>query len=165
MVLLWKILVHLLKWILFIISLYIFLKATKLADPAFCISTIWPIMYSISPTSGSQLLWVICFSEWLNVMSKWALMGNRPYWWAPKNLNINLNQFAPTCETGPGNPSGHCWLIAATLTFLLFKLNKNYRNIWLSRISALFATIVFMIIAVSRNKWRNTQKLKSRRNF
>ena len=132
--------------------MYIFLKATKLADPAFCISTIWPIMYSISPTSGSQLLWVICFSEWLNVMSKWALMGNRPYWWAPKNLNINLDQFAPTCETGPGNPSGHCWLIAATLTFLLFKLNKNYRNIWLSRISALFATIVFMIIAISRNK-------------
>merc|ERR1712142_782213 len=98
------------------------IAVTKVADPAFCLSTIWPVIYCLSPRKGSMLLWLLAFSEWLNVMSKWILNGHRPYWWAPINLNMNLDQYPVTCETGPGNPSGHCWLISATVTFLIVEL-------------------------------------------
>lgn len=52
-------------------------------------------------------------SDWLNTIFKWFLMGNRPYWYSD-----HLEQFPGTCETGPGNPSGHCMIPSAVLTVL-----------------------------------------------
>ncbi|XP_051927492.1 glucose-6-phosphatase a, catalytic subunit, tandem duplicate 1 isoform X2 [Hippocampus zosterae] len=43
----------------------------------------------------------------------WVLFGERPYWWIHEthfygaNEAPSLQQFAVTCETGPGSPSGH----------------------------------------------------------
>ena len=37
------------------------------------------------------------------------LHGHRPYWWVQMNnlKSYSLIQTPITCETGPGNPSGH----------------------------------------------------------
>ena len=50
-------------------------------------------------------------AEWINLILKWICNGERPYWWHPSSPLTSpcptLAQFAITCETGPGTPSGH----------------------------------------------------------
>uniref|UniRef100_A0A672R5N3 glucose-6-phosphatase n=1 Tax=Sinocyclocheilus grahami TaxID=75366 RepID=A0A672R5N3_SINGR len=46
---------------------------------------------------GVKLIWVAVLGDWLNLVLKWVLFGERLYWW----------QFSIACETGPGSPSGH----------------------------------------------------------
>jgi hypothetical protein len=84
-------------------------------------------------------------------MLKWILHGNRPYWWAPMNMQHRLDQYPTTCETGPGNPSGHCWLIAATITFLLVQF-------WLE----IFVTVGEIVI---RRKFRSFNLVPPLKNY
>ena len=83
-------------------------------------------------------------------MSKWILNGNRPYWWSPMVMHKGLDQYPVTCETGPGNPSGHCWIIATTVTFLLLQLNKNLKNDNVMKVCTLLTAVGFMAVAISR---------------
>jgi hypothetical protein len=53
------------------------------------------------------------------------LMEDRPYWWIPDQSGSYgaqiepLHQFPVTCETGPGSPSGHVMVSAATWLMLV----------------------------------------------
>lgn len=53
------------------------------------------------------------------------LHGHRPYWWIPQNQgSVKLSQTEISCETGPGNPSGHVMINVVTyLTFLHLMLS------------------------------------------
>ena len=52
------------------------------------------------------------------------LTGDRPYWWVHESPIFKnkrppfIHQFPRTCETGPGNPSGHSELNAAVFLVL-----------------------------------------------
>ncbi|PAA49631.1 hypothetical protein BOX15_Mlig020263g8, partial [Macrostomum lignano] len=77
----------------------------------------FPLCYALNSHLGLTVLWSAAFSEWLNGLLKWALHGERPYWWVGERLrqvNLTLAQFPQTCETGPGSPSGHCMVAAAS---------------------------------------------------
>ncbi|OXB51075.1 UNVERIFIED_CONTAM: hypothetical protein H355_010725, partial [Colinus virginianus] len=57
------------------------------------------------------VLWVGLLAEWLNVVLKWFLFGERPFWWIHESgfasrQPVTLRQFPVTCETGPGEHQG-----------------------------------------------------------
>ncbi|XP_069763403.1 glucose-6-phosphatase catalytic subunit 1-like [Narcine bancroftii] len=73
----------------------------------------FPIWFHLCEAVGVKLIWVAVIGDWLNLIFKWILFGQRPYWWVHEtsyyvNLSVPvLEQFPITCETGPGSPSGH----------------------------------------------------------
>ncbi|KAM3923033.1 glucose-6-phosphatase catalytic subunit 1-like [Leptodactylus fuscus] len=73
----------------------------------------FPIWFHLSESVGIKLIWVAVVGDWLNLVLKWILFGQRPYWWVHETsyygnaLSPEIMQFPVTCETGPGSPSGH----------------------------------------------------------
>ncbi|NXF14216.1 G6PC3 phosphatase, partial [Smithornis capensis] len=56
------------------------------------------------------------------------LFGDRPYWWIHESgifFPQELRQFPVTCETGPGDPSGHCMIPGAALWPLVVELTAE----------------------------------------
>jgi glucose-6-phosphatase len=48
------------------------------------------------------------------------LHGERPYWWTRESaIPVDLVQTPVTCETGPGNPSGHV-MLSVVLWFTMY---------------------------------------------
>ncbi|GLD67558.1 glucose-6-phosphatase 2 isoform X1 [Lates japonicus] len=66
-----------------------------------------------SHSVGTKMIWMAVIGDWFNLIFKWILFGQRPYWWVREtnfyhnNSFPHLEQFHLTCETGPGSPSGH----------------------------------------------------------
>lgn len=107
-----------------------------MADPAYAFSIIFPIISTCSTHLAANILMVSVIAEWSNAILKWILREDRPYWWVREtDLYINyphIKQTELTCETGPGNPSGHV-MGAAALLFVLIKAfitkySQRYRN-------------------------------------
>ncbi|KTF96232.1 hypothetical protein cypCar_00003597, partial [Cyprinus carpio] len=73
----------------------------------------FPIWFHLQSAVGVKLVWVAVVGDWLNLVLKWLMFGERPYWWVKEtvyygNLTVpQISQFPMTCETGPGSPSGH----------------------------------------------------------
>uniref|UniRef100_A0A8C1NU79 Glucose-6-phosphatase n=1 Tax=Cyprinus carpio TaxID=7962 RepID=A0A8C1NU79_CYPCA len=73
----------------------------------------FPIWFHLQSAVGVKLVWVAVVGDWLNLVLKWLMFGERPYWWVKEtvyygNLTVpQIKQFPMTCETGPGDPSGH----------------------------------------------------------
>ena len=100
-----------------------FLKFTsKFINPPNMVLIVFPFYHFLKPRNRflpQRIVLAMLISDWLNTVFKWLLMGNRPYWYSIENENTEaLEQFSGTCETGPGNPSGHCMIPAAVLTVL-----------------------------------------------
>uniref|UniRef100_T1JG42 glucose-6-phosphatase n=1 Tax=Strigamia maritima TaxID=126957 RepID=T1JG42_STRMM len=94
----------------------------------------FPMIYPFDCQLGIKLLQAIIVGDWLNLIMKWALMGDRPYWWVHEMKlahSINIQQFSNTCETGPGNPSGHvaitgiAWFILTQA--IIDKVDKKFK--------------------------------------
>uniref|UniRef100_A0A8C9YNR0 glucose-6-phosphatase n=1 Tax=Sander lucioperca TaxID=283035 RepID=A0A8C9YNR0_SANLU len=75
----------------------LFSLASTVADLHTTFFCFFPIWFHLRRDTGLRLIWVAVLGDWLNLVLKWVLFGERPYWW----------QFPITCETGPGSPSGH----------------------------------------------------------
>ncbi|XP_074835341.1 glucose-6-phosphatase catalytic subunit 1-like isoform X2 [Carettochelys insculpta] len=73
----------------------------------------FPIWFHLREAVGVKLIWVAVIGDWLNLVFKWILFGQRPYWWVHETSYYGnasapvIQQFPLTCETGPGSPSGH----------------------------------------------------------
>ncbi|XP_034549519.1 glucose-6-phosphatase 2-like isoform X1 [Notolabrus celidotus] len=86
---------------------------STVGDPRNIFSVYFPLWFHLSHNVGIKMIWVAVIGDWFNLIFKWILFGQRPYWWVQEtNLYHNnsfphLEQFHITCETGPGNPSGH----------------------------------------------------------
>ncbi|MEE6511172.1 hypothetical protein FKM82_017641 [Ascaphus truei] len=93
----------------------------------------FPIWFHLCESVGIKLIWVAVIGDWLNLIFKWVLFGQRPYWWVHEtSFYVNtsapaIRQFPVTCETGPGSPSGHAMgssavyyvMVSAVLSLLL----------------------------------------------
>ncbi|KAM6042101.1 glucose-6-phosphatase 3 [Chlamydotis macqueenii] len=96
------------------------ISVTSLADPKSVFTVCFPLAYFLDRKVGVSVLWIGLLSEWLNVVLKWFLFGERPFWWVHesglvgKEL-VTLRQFPVSCEAGPGSPSGHCMITGAAL--------------------------------------------------
>uniref|UniRef100_A0A8D1NCV5 Glucose-6-phosphatase n=1 Tax=Sus scrofa TaxID=9823 RepID=A0A8D1NCV5_PIG len=90
-----------------------FILVSVIADLRNAFYVLFPIWFHLQEAVGIKLLWVAVIGDWLNLVFKWILFGQRPYWWVLdtdyySNTSVPLiKQFPVTCETGPGSPSGH----------------------------------------------------------
>ncbi|NXP29753.1 G6PC phosphatase, partial [Scytalopus superciliaris] len=90
-----------------------FLFISYAADLRNAFFVLFPIWFHFNKAVGIRLIWVAVIGDWLNLVFKWILFGERPYWWVHdtdyyRNSSApEIQQFPLTCETGPGSPSGH----------------------------------------------------------
>nr|XP_061787608.1 glucose-6-phosphatase catalytic subunit 1-like [Nerophis lumbriciformis] len=87
--------------------------ASTVADLHTTFFFFFPIWFHLRRDTGLRLVWVAVVGDWINLVLKWVLFGERPYWWVHETRFYrpgaapSLHQFPITCETGPGSPSGH----------------------------------------------------------
>ncbi|XP_061000089.1 glucose-6-phosphatase catalytic subunit 1 isoform X3 [Dama dama] len=85
-----------------------FILVSVIADLRNAFYVLFPIWFHLREAVGIKLLWVAVIGDWLNLVFKWVLFGQRPYWWVLdtdyySNTSVPLiKQFPVTCETGPG---------------------------------------------------------------
>ncbi|XP_034611547.1 glucose-6-phosphatase-like [Trachemys scripta elegans] len=99
---------------------------------------LFPIWFHLCEAVGVKLIWVAVIGDWLNLVFKWILFGQRPYWWVRETGYYGnastpvIQQFPLTCETGPGSPSGHAMGSAGVyyvmVTALLSTLRRRQRS-------------------------------------
>ncbi|CAM4635523.1 glucose-6-phosphatase catalytic subunit 1-like [Lepidochelys kempii] len=99
---------------------------------------LFPIWFHLCEAVGVKLIWVAVIGDWLNLVFKWILFGQRPYWWVYETSYYGnastpvIQQFPVTCETGPGSPSGHAMGSAGVyyvmVTALLSPLRRHRRS-------------------------------------
>ncbi|KAI2658748.1 glucose-6-phosphatase-like protein [Labeo rohita] len=91
----------------------LFQWVSSVADLHTTFFVFFPIWFHLHRDVGVKLIWVAVVGDWLNLVLKWVLFGERPYWWVHETKfygpikHPELQQFSITCETGPGSPSGH----------------------------------------------------------
>ncbi|XP_016047481.1 glucose-6-phosphatase 3 isoform X4 [Erinaceus europaeus] len=98
----------------------VWLWVTFLGDPKSLFMFYFPAAYYVSRRVGIAVLWICLITEWLNLVFKWLLFGDRPFWWVHESgyyrqAPAQVHQFPSSCETGPGSPSGHCMITGAAL--------------------------------------------------
>lgn len=77
------------------------LLASRVGDPGNAWLLFFPVAFVYRRAFGLALLRATVFAEWLNLVLKWALNGERPYWWSKIHTpEVVLQQFPLTCETG-----------------------------------------------------------------
>ncbi|XP_034990548.2 glucose-6-phosphatase catalytic subunit 1-like [Zootoca vivipara] len=90
-----------------------FVFISTVADLKTTFFVFFPIWFQLKEAVGIRLIWVAVIGDWLNLVFKWILFGQRPYWWVRETDYYGtatppvIQQFPNTCETGPGSPSGH----------------------------------------------------------
>ena len=129
-------------------------------DPRYAFLVLSPLIISLDPRSGKTLIWTTVFAEWINQVMKWIMMGERPYWWIHTTDTYNVTgqsvptfkQFSMTCETGPGSPSGHAMVTAATyfviVKFVIQLKDQVFKStlvdiiLWLAYLASLLSVSV-----------------------
>ncbi|XP_078385867.1 glucose-6-phosphatase catalytic subunit 1-like [Cetorhinus maximus] len=124
----------------------------------------FPIWFHLCEAVGIKLIWVAVIGDWLNLIFKWILFGQRPYWWVRETSYYGnssfpvLEQYPITCETGPGSPSGHAmgsagvWYVMVT-AFLTSTLQNKQHCIQNWCLRAVLWTVFWMMqvcVCVSR---------------
>ncbi|XP_029953925.1 glucose-6-phosphatase 3 [Salarias fasciatus] len=132
---------------------------THIGDPKAAFLLVFPFTYFFSKRAGVAVLWVAAVSEWLNLVFKWMLFGERPFWWIGESRLFLQNQprvqqFSSTCETGPGSPSGHAMVTAAVWWVVLSSLGSflyaRSRSVVLSSAPYLFYLVLLVSVGLSR---------------
>ncbi|XP_032392794.1 glucose-6-phosphatase isoform X2 [Etheostoma spectabile] len=105
-----------------------FLSVSKATDLRTTFFLLFPIWFHVRRADAIRLVWVAVVGDWLNLMMKWLLFGERPYWWVQEtgyygnSSQPMIEQFPMTCETGPGSPSGHAMGAAAVYYTMMSSL-------------------------------------------
>ncbi|XP_078228758.1 glucose-6-phosphatase 3 isoform X4 [Callithrix jacchus] len=108
----------------------VWLWVTFLGDPKILFLFYFPAAYYASRRVGIAVLWISLITEWLNLVFKWFLFGDRPFWWVHESgyysqAPVQVHQFPSSCETGPGSPSGHCMVTGAALWPIMTALSSQ----------------------------------------
>uniref|UniRef100_A0A4W4E1A8 glucose-6-phosphatase n=1 Tax=Electrophorus electricus TaxID=8005 RepID=A0A4W4E1A8_ELEEL len=88
----------------------------------------FPIWFHLKRDVSIKLIWVAVVGDWINLVLKWILSGERPYWWVHETRFYGservpaLRQVPITCETGPGitqKNQNSLYIIALQYLFIL----------------------------------------------
>ncbi|NWH68521.1 G6PC3 phosphatase, partial [Geococcyx californianus] len=135
------------------------IAVTSLADPKSIFTICFPLTYFLDHRVGVSVLWIGLVAEWLNVVLKWFLFGERPFWWVHESglaslEPVALHQFPISCETGPGDPSGHCMIMGAALwplvTTLTGLVSRHSRSMAVKLVP--FGAYVLLLLAVGLSR-------------
>ncbi|KAM3658233.1 glucose-6-phosphatase 3 [Ammospiza maritima maritima] len=111
----------------------------------------FPLARGLDEHVSLMVLWIALLAEWLNVVLKWFLFGERPYWWMHESgmaerEQLPLRQFPVTCETGPGSPSGHCMILGAALWPIVTALSEAVSRCSRSRLLRLLPFLLYLLL-------------------
>ncbi|KAM7334380.1 glucose-6-phosphatase 3 [Alexandromys fortis] len=135
------------------------LWVTFLGDPKNLFTFFFPAAYYASRRLGISVLWITFITEWLNLVFKWFLFGDRPFWWVHESgyssqTPVHVHQFPSSCETGPGSPSGHCMITGAALwpimTAISSRVASRSRSPWVRVIPGLAYCTFLLAVGLSR---------------
>uniref|UniRef100_A0A8C2JNI5 Glucose-6-phosphatase n=1 Tax=Cyprinus carpio TaxID=7962 RepID=A0A8C2JNI5_CYPCA len=126
------------------------LIASHLGDPKAAVLLVFPLVFYTHRRTGIAVLWVTALAEWLNLVFKWILFGERPYWWIGHSGLFSKNppkvqQFLSTCETGPGSPSGHAMVTGAVWWVIVSFLASSFHTRTGSKV---LAAVPYLLYAV-----------------
>ncbi|KAE8283944.1 Glucose-6-phosphatase [Larimichthys crocea] len=85
----------------------LFLWVSWAADLRNTFFIFFPLWFHLRSSVGIKLIWVAVIGDWLNLVFKWILFGERPYWWVHEasyyanTVPPHIEQYPMTCETGP----------------------------------------------------------------
>ncbi|NXY54250.1 G6PC3 phosphatase, partial [Callaeas wilsoni] len=127
---------------------------TSHLDPNSIYTICFPLARGLDDHVSMMVLWIALVAEWLNVVLKWFLFGERPYWWIHESglssrEQLPLRQFPVTCETGPGDPSGHCMILGAALWPLVTALTTRVSMCTQRRVLRLIPFLVYILLLVA----------------
>nr|XP_055172909.1 glucose-6-phosphatase 3 isoform X1 [Nyctereutes procyonoides] len=158
----------------------VWLWVTFLGDPKSLFLFYFPAAYYTSRRVGIAVLWISLITEWLNLVFKWFLFGDRPYWWVHESgyyshAPAQVHQFPSSCETGPGgksqtslspcgwgllldspagSPSGHCMITGAALwpimTAISSQVASRAHSRWVRVIPSLAYCTFLLAVGLSR---------------
>ncbi|NXG43225.1 G6PC3 phosphatase, partial [Psilopogon haemacephalus] len=130
------------------------ISVTSRADPKCAFTVCFPLAYFLNRnvTFSCSHCSVVSFPTRF-------LFGERPFWWvhqsglASKEL-VTLHQFPVSCETGPGDPSGHCMITGAALWPLVTELTKLASQHSRSPVLKLipFGAYILLLVAVGLSR-------------
>ncbi|XP_070837376.1 glucose-6-phosphatase catalytic subunit 1-like [Chaetodon trifascialis] len=125
-----------------------FLSVSMAMDLRNAFYLLFPIWFQVQQAEAIKLVWVAVLGDWVNLMLKWLLFGERPYWWVQETGYYGnasqpmIKQFPMTCETGPGSPSGHAmgaaaiyYTIMSSLIAAVLKKEGHQIRKWCVRVS------------------------------
>uniref|UniRef100_A0A668ALJ6 glucose-6-phosphatase n=3 Tax=Myripristis murdjan TaxID=586833 RepID=A0A668ALJ6_9TELE len=136
---------------------------SAVGDPRNIFSVYFPLWFHLSHSVGTKMIWVAVVGDWFNLIFKWILFGDRPYWWVKEthfyhNDSLpHVEQFHITCETGPGSPSGHAmgsscvWyvMITSALNFTRPSSEASVQNLQRFRLLWSCLWMAFWVIQIS----------------
>eukprot|EP00064_Thunnus_orientalis_P012469 superscaffoldBa00001915_g12504 len=136
---------------------------STVGDPRNIFSVYFPLWFHLSHDVGTKMIWAAVFGDWFNLIFKWILFGQRPYWWVHETHFYHndsvpyLEQFHITCETGPGSPSGHAmgsscvWyvMITSALSFIRPSSVKSVQSFQRFRLLKSSLWMTFWLIQIS----------------
>ncbi|XP_001374565.1 glucose-6-phosphatase 3 [Monodelphis domestica] len=137
----------------------VWLWVTFLGDPKCIFFFYFPLAYYTCRHVGISVLWITLLSEWLNLIFKWFLFGDRPFWWVHESgyysqTPAQVHQFPVSCETGPGSPSGHCMITGAALWPIMIatsaQIAKRSHSRWMKLIPSLAYSTFLLAVGLSR---------------
>ncbi|XP_048646443.1 glucose-6-phosphatase 3 isoform X4 [Marmota marmota marmota] len=137
----------------------VWLWVTFLGDPKILFLFYFPVAYYASRRVGIAVLWISLITEWLNLVFKWFLFGDRPFWWVHESgyysqTPARVHQFPSSCETGPGSPSGHCMVTGAAfwpiMTAVSSQVAARTRSRWVRVIPSLAYCTFLLAVGLSR---------------
>ncbi|XP_033962710.1 glucose-6-phosphatase catalytic subunit 1 [Pseudochaenichthys georgianus] len=126
----------------------LFLWVSWVADLRNTFFIFFPLWFHLRSPVAIKLIWVAVIGDWLNLVFKWILFGERPYWWVHEadyyanTVRPHIEQYPITCETGPGSPSGHSMgaagvyytlvtsILAIMITKKKFGIKKSSNKDW-----------------------------------
>ncbi|XP_031990275.1 glucose-6-phosphatase 3 [Corvus kubaryi] len=127
---------------------------TSHLDPNSIYTICFPLARGLDDHVSVMVLWIALVAEWLNVVLKWFLFGERPYWWIHESglssrEQLPLRQFPASCETGPGSPSGHCMILGAALWPIVTALTNEVSRCTRRRVLRLIPFLVYILLLVA----------------
>ena len=76
---------------------------STVSNPALVVHYVVPLLSMCQPVLALEVLVVYVAADVTNLLLKWPLQGDRPFWMDPSVRQFGGN----TCEVGFGMPSGH----------------------------------------------------------
>ncbi|XP_051894562.1 glucose-6-phosphatase 3 [Pristis pectinata] len=126
-----------------------------IGDPRASFFIYFPVTYFLNRKIGISVLWITVLTEWLNLVFKWLLFGERPFWWIhesgvySEHQMPKLKQFFCSCETGPGSPSGHAMITGAAWWVMMTSLSTSIYNRTRSSLAKNIPVVLYVVLLLA----------------
>ncbi|KAG7219840.1 hypothetical protein INR49_005862 [Caranx melampygus] len=80
----------------------LFSLASTVADLHTAFFWLFPIWFHLQRDTGLRLIWVAVIGDWLNLVLKWVLFGERPYWWVRETGSMEQTR-SRLCSSSPSH--------------------------------------------------------------